>query len=148
MSATTESANELRKALARREHPCCVVCAEDRPDGWGVAFRVEPDGSVAADVPGDLAHQGYRGMLHGGMISTLADGAMTHCLFACGIRAVTAELQVRFRHPVRADRPVRVRAWITRRAEPLFVLQAELEQDSQCMVRATGKFMQTPEESV
>ncbi|WP_282597464.1 ferritin-like domain-containing protein [Dickeya oryzae] len=63
-------------------------------------FSEHPDGSVCADYTADHRHQGYTGLLHGGMTSTLLDAAMTHCLFMQGVQALTAELTVRFISPV------------------------------------------------
>ena len=88
--------------------------------------------------------EGYPGVLHGGVISALLDGAMTNCLFAQGRAAVTAELRVRFRHPVATDGTARLRAWIDRSCPPLFVLRAELRQGEQLMATAEGKFVQRP----
>jgi uncharacterized protein (TIGR00369 family) len=89
-------------------------------------------------------YEGYNGMLHGGVISAIADGAMANCLFAHGIVAVTAELNVRFRHPVVLGTTLVVMARIIRRAETLFLLEANLLQDGEIKVKATGKFLQRP----
>ena len=75
------------------------------PAGWcvvgpaelGLEFRVLADGSVTASFDCGESFDGYGGMLHGGVVSAIADGAMTNSLFAYGIAAVTAELNVRFR---------------------------------------------------
>lgn len=58
------------------------------------------DGGVCCTLEADPAWQGYSGTLHGGMICTLLDAAMTHCLFSLGLEGVTADLQVRFLNPV------------------------------------------------
>jgi len=110
----------------------------------GLEFRLRADGSVTADFACDADFEGYGGMLHGGVISAIADGAMTNCLFAHGIAAVTAELKVRFRHPMKVGTPLTVTARITRWAEPLFVVEARLVQRGRLKATATGKFMQTP----
>jgi len=121
-----------------------MVCGRPRPAGLGLEFRLLSDGGVTADFDCAANFEGYGGMLHGGVVSAIADGAMTNCLFAHGIAAVTAELNVRFRHPVRLGTPLTVTARITRRAEPLFLVEAELTQAGQLKAKATGKFMETP----
>ncbi len=142
MSVTTEPGAELLHETRREAHPRCVVCGRPDPPGLGLDFRVRPDGSVIGrfDCPDDF--EGYGGMLHGGVISAVADGAMTNCLFAHGVAAVTAELNVRFRHPVQLGSPLTVTARIARRAEPLYLLEAELAQDGEVKARATAKFME------
>ena len=66
---------------------------------------------------------------------------MTNCLFARGLRAVTADLHIRYRHPVASQTPVYLRAWLERENNPLFILHAELRQSDKLMVSAVGKFM-------
>jgi acyl-coenzyme A thioesterase PaaI-like protein len=103
---------------------------------------VAEDGSVQTTLQPERACEGYAGMLHGGVIATLLDAAMTNCLFAQGRCGLTAELCVRFRHPVVGDTPVRLRACVERSSPPLFVLRAELWQAGQVRATATGKFME------
>ena len=145
MCATTESSSELLEAMRSDMHPRCIVCGRSSPAGLGLKFQVQPDGSVNANFDCRKNFEGYDGMLHGGVISSIADGAMTNCLFAHGITAVTAELNVRFRHPIELGIPLVVTAKITRRTAPLFCVEAELTQAGQLKVTATGKFMETPE---
>ena len=99
-----------------------------------------PDGSVQADFPCADVLKGYLHTLHGGVIASLLDGAMTNCLFAHGCLAVTAELAVQFLKPVATDRKATVQAWLEDSMLCLHRLAAELRQDGEVMARATGKF--------
>ena len=65
---------------------------------------------------------------------------MTNRLFHAGHIALTADLRVRFRHPVQVGRPATVRARITRTAGPLFDLAAEVIQDGQVKAKGVGTF--------
>lgn len=85
--------------------------------------------------------EGYPGYLHGGIISTILDSAMTNCLFAQGHRAVTAELAVKFRAPVALDRSALAEAHAARDMFPLFLMEASLIQDGQTKATATAKFI-------
>lgn len=122
--------------LRQQHHPDCIVCSPDCAHGLRVAFAL--DGRLAVgnfDCAG--RYEGYPGMLHGGVISSLLDGAMTNCLFLHGVVAVTAELVVRFRHPVLLGKPAQLRAWITENDPPVFRLQAQLVQDG--IIKASGR---------
>ena len=121
----------------------CIPGASSAAD-LGLEFRLLSDGSVTGSFDCNTDFEGYAGMLHGGVISAIADGAMTNCLFAHGIAAVTAELNVQFRHPIELGIPLTVTAKMTRHGEPLFLMKAELTQSGQLKARATGKFVQTP----
>ena len=134
--------NEMHLAAHRlRAHPQCVVCRPPNAQGLGVEFVCSPDGSVRGELTDGAAFQGYTGQLHGGIIAALLDGAMTNCLFAHDCEAMTAELTVRYRHPVLAEGGLTVRAWLTGSYGPLFRLEAELVQGGQVKATATGKFM-------
>ena len=87
---------------AQQSHAHCMVCGlhDENPDSLGLVFSPQADGTVSAPFVVTTKHQGYTGLLHGGMTSTLLDAAMTHCLFSQGIQALTAELTVRFMAPI------------------------------------------------
>jgi uncharacterized protein (TIGR00369 family) len=107
-----------------------------------LTFAASDDGNVQAKFDCGSAFEGYTGMLHGGVVASLMDGAMINCLFARGILAVTAELTVRFRHPVVTGTPATVRAWIERSSGPRHLLKAEIKQSTQLKATAVGKFME------
>lgn len=145
MRVITEEREHWRTDLQQRLHPECFVCRSPHANGLGVRFRANADGSIVGIFDCSQLFQGYQGMLHGGVISAMLDGAMTHCLFAHGRSGVTARLIVRFLHPVAADRPVTIRAWLNDYSPPLYVLESELSQDGEVMTRATAKFMEREE---
>ncbi len=130
------------KAIQANVHPFCLVCSGSNPHGLALKFDVKNDGSVTASFTGNPDMEGYQGLLHGGMIASLLDGAMTNCLFAHGLVAVTAELNVRFRKPVVIGREILIRAWMEKPDPPLYLMRADLNQD--CCIKATaqGKFFE------
>jgi acyl-coenzyme A thioesterase PaaI-like protein len=129
------------ESLVGAQHSECLMCGPQNPLGLKLRFSVQPDGSVLAMFRCGEAFRGYRGMLHGGVTSSLLDAAMTNALFAVGVVGVTAELNVRFLAPVALNRGAIVRAAVERDAHRVFYLRAELEQDERLMARATAKFL-------
>jgi uncharacterized protein (TIGR00369 family) len=126
--------------MQRRHHPGCLVCG-DRDAGLDLDFSLAEDGAVEATFGCSSALQGYPDRLHGGVISTLIDGAMTNCLFAHGLAGVTAELNVRFRQAAILGKSAKVRAWIYERLAPLFRLSAEVVQETCIVATAEGTFI-------
>ena len=141
MSAIIESTQNGSTAVTALIHENCVVCGPSNDRGLHVQFTSLADGSVQASFDCDKAFEGYADKVHGGVISALLDGAMTHCIFAHGHAGITAELKVRYRHPVVTDHIAVVRGRITRVQLPLYLMEAELLQDGQVKVVATAKFM-------
>ena len=129
-------------AFRQHSHPDCFVCGQTGGCGLGLRFRVAEGGVVEASFSCEPTFEGYSGMLHGGVVCALLDGAMTNCLFAHGLEAVTEELNVRFRRAATTGRPVTVRARLASSAPPLHSLTAELLQDEQAVATAAGRFIE------
>ena len=128
-------------AMREQHHRTCPVCGDLNPNGLRAAFEVCADGVVEAQVVCGEDREGYPGHVHGGIIASLLDGAMTNCLFSHGIRAVTGELVVRMIHPLQAGTVVVARAWLERRLPPLYLMKAELRQGGRVAARGGAKFM-------
>jgi len=126
-------------------HENCVVCGPLNDRGLRLQFETMEDGSVQTTFDCDQVFEGYRGRLHGGVISALLDGVMTHCIFAHGHTGVTAELKVRYRHPVVVEETAIIRGWIRDPMPPLYIMAGELVQNGQVKATAIAKFMDQPE---
>jgi uncharacterized protein (TIGR00369 family) len=135
-------ANPSLPVLRQQSHPECFVCGPANGHGLGLEFRMAQDGAVEAFFPCQPVFAGYPGMLHGGIVCTLLDGAMTNCLFAHGLAAVTVDLNVRFRHAVAVNRRATVRAWLESDGSPVYSLAAELLQGGHVVATATARFFE------
>ncbi len=138
----------MARNLIVTSHENCIVCGTKNPLSLGLKFTPDSKGLVTATFCGNSCLQGYDGILHGGIISTLLDSAMTHCLFHQGIEAVTGDLRVRFIAPVPFDATVTIRAAIPRITFPLYHIRSELTCSGKIMAWAEGKFMHKDSESI
>ena len=121
-------------------HPKCVVCSFGNANGLHLEFDPADDGSVTATFQCDEAFEGYPGMLHCGVISSILDGAMGNCMFARGRATVTVEMTTKFRHPVATGQQATISARITRDLHPLYLLEAEIIQEGKVKATAKGKY--------
>lgn len=126
---------------ARKAHDNCVVCSKNNPFSLGLSFTLLDNQTVQASFVGPSYLQGYEGILHGGITSTLLDSAMANCLFLHNIKAMTADLRVRFLHAIPCNTKMIITAWITCAVSSLYELKAEVRIDEQIMAKAKGKFM-------
>jgi len=124
-------------------HSGCVACGEGNGQGLRLEFRVRESGQVESTFDCGPAFQGYPGFLHGGIVATLLDAAMTNCLFAQGIIGLTAELKIRYRHPVRIGEAARVCAWPERSSHRLHGIRSQLVQDGVIKAAASSRFLET-----
>lgn len=144
-SVTIEAVHKTVAEISNQAHPECVVCSCANAKGLHLKFEVIDDGSIKADFQCNKDFQGYPGRLHGGVISSILDGAMGNCMFARGQIAVTVEINVRFRNPVLTEHQAIVSARITRSSHPLYLLEAEIVQDGQVKATAKAKYYDQPE---
>lgn len=125
-----------------QSHPFCFVCSAANSAGLALSYTLQSNGSVAATFSGNCALEGYAGLLHGGIIAALLDGAMANCMFARGLAGLTVELKVRYHASVVAAETVSIRAWLEDDSHGLYQLRAELVQGGAVKAGATGKFME------
>lgn len=86
----------------------CFVCGLQNPVGLKVRFFDDGQCAVRAEVVIPDIHQGYPGVAHGGIVAALLDEAAGRALMAGEPDRfmVTAELRVRYRHPVPTGQPM------------------------------------------
>jgi len=86
----------------------CFACGERNPDGLRLKISYPEPGRCRIEFVPERKYQGWEGVMHGGIISTILDEAFAHALGgpdrAPGEAAVTAEMTVRFKKPVRIGR--------------------------------------------
>lgn len=88
----------------------CFACGSHNPDGLRIRFEYPAKGQCRAVFTPPRKFQGWHGILHGGIISTLLDEAFAHAAGGAdrgigGYGAVTAEITVRFKKPVPIGEP-------------------------------------------
>ena len=89
-------------------------CGPANPAGLHLEFLVAQDGSVISlpTVPGTF--EGPRGFLHGGIIATLLDEAMSKAVRAQGFTAMTRQIDVEYLRPVPSAVPIRIEGRLLR----------------------------------
>ena len=110
----------------------CFACGSKNPLGLNLQFTLEGDGTCSTEFTASQHHQGFRDVLHGGLIATIADDLMNNHLFRMyGASTATAELTSRFKKPA----PLGVTLVFTSRRVEVKGRIHEME----CHVRAKGE---------
>ncbi len=125
-----------------RDNQCCYVCGKKNPAGLAVDFEINAsERSIRARfTPADL-HQGYEGIVHGGILSALLDEAMAKLAFSLGIPAVTAEITVKFKSPAAPGEELRISGRLTQEARRLIEAEAVIEKGLVVIAEAKGKLL-------
>lgn len=132
---------------ARSDHHC-FGCGDHNPIGLHLQFSRDEEGVSARFVP-QLEHQGFEETVHGGIISTVLDEAMAWAIAAAGVWAVTGEMRVRFRRPLRVGEVAIVTARVTGQRGPAVMAAAKLalQRDAALIASATATFARVDEET-
>lgn len=109
-----------------RPQPACFACGADHPHGLKLQFRADGPGSVWADWIPSKAWEGFRGIIHGGIVATVLDEAMSKAVAAAGPPALTCHLEVRLRRHVVPDEALVVRGWVVEKRKRRIQVEAEL----------------------
>jgi acyl-coenzyme A thioesterase PaaI-like protein len=89
--------------------------------------------------------EGFAGIVHGGVVSTVLDEAMSKAVAGTRTEALTAELRVRFRHHVASGESFLIRGWIVRRDPRLIETEASLTaSDGTEHAHAWARFLTLP----
>ncbi len=123
-------------AAVRADHGC-FGCGDRNPFGLHLKFTTTPDGVRARIVP-LVEHQGFENVIHGGIISTVLDEAMAWATAAAGAWAVTGEMCIRFRAPLRVGQATTVSASIESQRARLISATATLARDADGATIATA----------
>ncbi len=127
-----------------RDNHRCYVCGKDNPEGLRVRFVFDDAGrTISADFTPRREHEGWEGIVHGGVLTALMDEAMVKLAAHLGSPAVSAELTVRFRSPASAGEVLRVSACVAGEQKRLIEAEALIERGTVVIAEAKGKLLRT-----
>ena len=121
----------------------CFVCGKSNPIGLKLDFAVEGDEYVTYFTP-EKQHQGWVGIVHGGIVSTVLDEVMARYCHVLGHHAVTGEMTVRLKRPARIGHRLRFAARVDEAKQDSRVILCSAratDEDEAVIAEATGKIV-------
>jgi len=121
----------------------CFVCGEKNPFG----LQLNPVGDRGKGTilwTPRKRHQGYTGVVHGGLISTLLDEAMAYAGMSVAGFCATAGISVRFMKPVYTGKMVRIEAELVEQRGKILKLRASVFQDGEEKAKGEATFVAVP----
>ena len=117
----------------------CFGCGRNNPIGLKPQFTRDGD-TVRTEFTPDRAHQGWPGLLHGGILGCLLDEAMSNAAYATGSTCLTASMTIRLRQPVKVQVPLVITGKVTRRGKRLIETTGEIRlKDGTVIAESTAK---------
>lgn len=125
-----------------RDNQRCYVCGTENPEGLGVQFAIDHKArSITARFTPRDAHQGFEGIVHGGIISALLDEAMAKLSLALGFPALTAEMTVKFKASAAPGEELLVTGKLVEETRKLVRAEAAIVRGLVVVAEAKGKLI-------
>ena len=120
----------------------CYVCGMQNTAGLCVNFAINREArSISARFTPQENHQGFVGIVHGGILSALLDEAMVKLAFSLGIPSVTAEMTVKFKAPAAPGEELLITGRLGEEKKRLVRAEAKIERGPVVVAEASGKLL-------
>jgi uncharacterized protein (TIGR00369 family) len=109
-----DGSTEKLTPMAHRAQNRCFGCGQANVTGLRLEFLLAEDGTVVCLPTIPDSFEGPAGYLHGGIIATLLDEAMSKSVRARGLTAMTRQMEVEYLRPVHSGAPIRLEGRLVR----------------------------------
>ncbi|MDP6178926.1 MAG: PaaI family thioesterase [Desulfatiglandales bacterium] len=137
-----------RIAIPKPRGHHCFACGTDNPIGLNLQFYRIGD-ALFSDIILKKVHEGWEGMAHGGIVSTLIDEVMSWVImYSKRVFLVTRNTTVKYIRPVLIGAPLTVTGrLIDESGPPKIKAEAEIRDgEERLLVRGVGEFVVLPKE--
>lgn len=132
------------KLIQRYSH--CFVCGDKNEIGLKVDFFKEKKKAKAEYIP-TSSFEGYKGILHGGIISALLDEVMIKSIFARGTVTVTSHMEVEFKKPAEIGKKLFLEGNVKEDKGKLILAEGKAyREDGTIVALARGKYFKVKDQ--
>ncbi len=126
----------------------CFGCGKANDCGLQLKISYE-DGKAWADIVFKEHHQGWKNIVHGGVIVAAIDEVMAYTLGSMGVTSgVTVQISVRFKKPVVVGERYKVEARVVESKGRKYSLRGEITKDGIVYAEGEGIYLSVKEVKV
>ena len=130
----------MKKDLTK--NPNCFVCGKKNDAGLRADFEFDAGNrSLRGTFTPRTEHEGWEGIVHGGIIAALLDEAMVKLAAHLGMAVVSAEMTVKFKAPAKPGERIAVQGAIVDSRNRLVLAEASVRRGPVVIAEATGKLL-------
>jgi uncharacterized protein (TIGR00369 family) len=127
-----------KKSIQKYSH--CFVCGDKNDVGLKIDFYYE-QGKAKAEYEPNQNFEGYKEILHGGIISTLLDEVMIKAILAEGQMTVTSQIDVKFKIPALIGDKIFLEGWIKDDKKRFIIAEGRaLKENGKIIAVSSGKY--------
>jgi len=120
----------------------CFVCGKRNGDGLQLDFELVGEDGIRTEVTPPKRYQGWKDIVHGGIIATILDEVMVNAAYLRKIVAVSAKLEIKLRRPAAVGERLIFHGQILKQGAKTLDVKAWAEQENGDVVaEATGLLM-------
>lgn len=124
----------------KQEDIYCFGCSPHNPIGLKLEFEYSDDSAKTTWKP-TKDYEGFPGLLHGGIISTILDETMAKAIEHSNIYAVTIEMNVKYLKKTPIDDTLTAQAMLVKKRKKILYLESQLlDSSGNITAEATAKF--------
>lgn len=120
----------------------CFICGKNNPIGFKATIEVDRENQSAQctlTVPKEF--QGWKEMVHGGIISALLDEVSAHAGMTVSDTVVTGELKTRYHKPVPVEHEVTASARVVSQQRRTVIVEASLSMQGELLASSEAKMV-------
>lgn len=122
----------------------CFVCGSDNSIGLKLRFYTDGEITRAKFLP-DARYEGYKDMLHGGIVAAVLDEVMIKAILARDISCVTAQMAVKYKAPAMIGSELLFEGKIIEiKGRVITTFGRATNSEGRIVAEATGKYMTVP----
>ena len=98
-----------------KEYPYCFGCGASNPIGLRLRYQADDKCLKTEFIPRD-EHQGWPGIVHGGIITSLLYEVLENFPYYEGIIVMMKNMETRFRRPANIGEKIVAKSWLVERS--------------------------------
>ena len=130
----------MNQASVIPTHGACFACGRQNETGLGLVFKTVGD-RIRCRTTLDSKYQGYDGIVHGGILASIADAAMVNLVYRRhGGRPLTCTLEMRYRATITVGEEITATAVLLKRKHRIVWALCRITVGDRLCAEATGAF--------
>ncbi len=118
----------------------CFGCGKENEFGLQLEFSLTK-GKAMAEFTLKPRFQGWNDIAHGGIVATILDEAMAWAIKSFTIKAVTAEMNVKYKKPTPIGKPLKVIGNVLKSKGRAIFTKAKIMDEDEILATATATYI-------
>jgi acyl-coenzyme A thioesterase PaaI-like protein len=103
----------------------CFICGTLNDSGLKLKFEKNGINQVTTTFTPEKKYQGYKDIVHGGIISAVLDEVMVNAAWMNGMPSVSAQIEIRFHHPAKVGETLNFKGLVHPKKGRLIMAEGE-----------------------